>query len=47
MPKASCDTATAWNVDMKFGSGVTLRFEGTPNMPNPGAPCLRRLGPQR
>jgi len=24
-----CDTATAWNVDMKFGSGVTLRFEGT------------------
>lgn len=33
-----CDTATAWNVNMKFGSGVTLRFEGTPNWPNPGAP---------
>ena len=33
-----CDTATAWNVNMKFGSGVTLRFEGTPNRPNPGAP---------
>lgn len=33
-----CDTATAWNVNMKFGSGVTLRFEGTPNYPNPEAP---------
>jgi predicted dehydrogenase len=33
-----CDTATAWNVDMKFGSGVTLRFEGTPNHPNAEAP---------
>jgi predicted dehydrogenase len=33
-----CDTATAWNVNMKFGSGVTLRFEGTPNHPNAEAP---------
>ena len=33
MPKGACDTATAWNIDMKFGSGVTLRFEGTPNRP--------------
>jgi predicted dehydrogenase len=33
-----CDTATAWNVNMKFGSGVTLRFEGTANHPNPQAP---------
>ena len=33
-----CDTATAWNVNMKFGSGVTMRFEGTPNHPNPEAP---------
>jgi len=33
-----CDTATAWNVNMKFGSGVALRFEGTPNHPNPEAP---------
>jgi hypothetical protein len=24
---------------MKFGSGVTLRFEGTPNTPNTGAPA--------
>jgi predicted dehydrogenase len=32
------DTATAWNVNMKFGSGVTLRFEGTLNHPNPEAP---------
>ena len=36
--EGACDTATAWNVDMKFGSGVTLRFEGTPNQPNAGAP---------
>ena len=34
-----CDTATAWNVNMKFASGVTLRFEGTPNHPNPEAPA--------
>jgi predicted dehydrogenase len=33
-----CNTATAWDVDMKFGSGVTLRFEGTPNWAQPGAP---------
>ena len=36
--QGACDTATAWNIDMKFGSGVTLRFEGTPNWANPGAP---------
>jgi predicted dehydrogenase len=36
--EGACDTATAWNVDMKFGSGVTLRFEGAPNWPNPDAP---------
>ena len=36
--EGACDTATAWNVDMKFGSGVTLRFEGTPNWPNEGTP---------
>ncbi|HOX56305.1 MAG TPA: Gfo/Idh/MocA family oxidoreductase [Candidatus Paceibacterota bacterium] len=34
-----CDTATAWNVNMKFGSGVTLRFEGSPHHPNPEAPA--------
>jgi predicted dehydrogenase len=34
-----CDTATAWNVNMKFASGVTLRFEGAPNHPNPEAPA--------
>ena len=33
-----CDTATAWNVNMKFGSGVTFRFEGTPNHPTAEAP---------
>jgi predicted dehydrogenase len=37
--EGACDTATAWNVDMEFGSGVTLRFEGTPNHPNPDAPA--------
>jgi predicted dehydrogenase len=37
--EGACDTATGWNIDMKFGSGVTLRFEGTPNWPNPGAPA--------
>ncbi len=36
--QGACDTATAWNVDMKFGSGVTLRFEGAPNWANPDAP---------
>jgi predicted dehydrogenase len=34
-----CDTATAWNVDMKFGSGVTLRFEGAPTKGNTDIPC--------
>ncbi len=34
-----CDTATGWNVNMKFGSGVTLRFEGAPNHPNPDTPA--------
>jgi predicted dehydrogenase len=36
--EGACDTATAWNVDMKFGSGVTLRFEGAPNWAYPEAP---------
>ena len=34
-----CDTATAWNVDMKFGSGVTLRFEGAPTKGSSDIPC--------
>ena len=34
-----CDTATAWNVDMKFGSGVTLRFEGAPTKGSTDIPC--------
>ncbi len=36
--EGACDTATAWNVNMKFGSGVTLRFEGTLNHPSADAP---------
>lgn len=34
--EGACDTATVWNLDMKFGSGVTLRFEGVPNGGNQG-----------
>jgi predicted dehydrogenase len=36
--EGACDTATAWNVDMKFGSGVTLRFEGVPGKPEGNTP---------
>jgi predicted dehydrogenase len=37
--EGACDTATAWNVDMKFGSGVMLRFEGAPSAPNSNVPA--------
>jgi len=33
-----CDTATVWDVDFKFGSGVTLKFVGVPNGQNQGLP---------
>jgi predicted dehydrogenase len=26
-----CDTATTWDVDFKFGHGLTMKFVGTPN----------------
>ena len=26
-----CDTATIWNTDLKFASGVTMKFTGVPN----------------
>jgi glucose-fructose oxidoreductase len=29
--QGACDTATTWDVNFKFESGVTLRFVGTPN----------------
>ena len=31
-----CDTATVWNINFKFGSGVTMKFEGVPNGGNQG-----------
>jgi glucose-fructose oxidoreductase len=34
--EGACDTATVWNIDMKFGSEVTMRFEGVPNGGNLG-----------
>ncbi|MCX6926712.1 MAG: Gfo/Idh/MocA family oxidoreductase [Verrucomicrobia bacterium] len=33
-----CDTATVWEVDFKFGSGVTMKFTGVPNGHNEGKP---------
>ena len=31
-----CDTATVWEVDFRFGSGVTMKFIGVPNGRNQG-----------
>ena len=33
-----CDTATIWDVDYTFASGVTLKFVGVPNGQNSGKP---------
>ena len=33
-----CDTATAWNINFKFGSGVTMSFVGVPNGGNQSKP---------
>jgi predicted dehydrogenase len=33
-----CDTATVWDVDFKFSSGVTMKFVGLPNGENRGKP---------
>ncbi len=32
----ACDTATVWDVNMKFASGVTMKFVGVPNGGNQG-----------
>jgi predicted dehydrogenase len=32
----ACDTATVWNVDLKYESGVTMKFVGVPNGHNRG-----------
>jgi predicted dehydrogenase len=34
--EGACDTATVWNINMTFGSGVTLKFVGVPNGGNQG-----------
>jgi predicted dehydrogenase len=34
--EGACDTATVWNINLKFGSGVTLKFVGVPNGGNQG-----------
>ena len=36
--EGACNTATIWEVDYKFGSGVTLKFVGVPNGENAGKP---------
>jgi predicted dehydrogenase len=36
--EGACDTATVWNINMTFGSGVTLKFVGLPNGGNAGKP---------
>jgi predicted dehydrogenase len=35
--EGACNTATVWEIGMKFGSGVTLTFVGVPNGGNSGA----------
>ena len=35
-----CDTATIWDVDYAFASGVTMKFVGTPNGSKTGDPFL-------
>ncbi len=34
----ACDTATVWDINMRFHSGVTMEFVGVPNGSNQGAP---------
>jgi predicted dehydrogenase len=36
--EGACDTATIWEVDFKFSSGVSLKFIGVPNGQNEGRP---------
>lgn len=36
--EGECDTATVWEVDYRFASGVTMTFVGTPNGENRGKP---------
>jgi predicted dehydrogenase len=34
--EGACDTATVWNIDFTFGSGVSMKFVGVPNGGNQG-----------
>jgi glucose-fructose oxidoreductase len=36
--EGACDTATIWNANLKFGSGVTMKFVGVPNGGNANKP---------
>ena len=36
--QGACDTATIWNIDLRFGGGVTMKFVGVPNGGNRGLP---------
>ena len=38
MAEGICDTATIWEVDYAFASGVTMKFVGVPNGHNSGTP---------
>lgn len=40
--EGACDTATVWDVDMKFASGVTMKYVGVPNGHNRGEPTNDR-----
>jgi predicted dehydrogenase len=34
--EGACDTATIWNIDLRFADGVTMKFVGVPNGGNRG-----------
>lgn len=34
--EGACDTATIWNIDLKFANGVTMKYVGVPNGGNQG-----------
>ncbi len=36
--EGACDTATIWNIDLKFAGDVTMKYVGVPNGGNNGAP---------
>jgi hypothetical protein len=38
LAEGACDTATIWEVDYTFASGLTMKFVGVPNGENTGKP---------